>query len=177
MVASASDGSQCVLRTLCVGSALHQRLVPPQENTGPESGSVKSGACTDDDEHGSTNFFIYVIGGTFPRSVFFYTEVLCVHCRVSSTELPARDLHGPARPVRRACGAAWVCESRANACCVILLSFLSSSRRYARHASGLRIWALLYFRARFCASGVPRVHRERPTSIALRTRQPPSYPR
>ena len=177
MIASASDSSQWVLRTLCIGSALHQRLVPPQENTGPESGSVKSGARTDDDEHGSTTFFIYVVGGTFPRTVFFYTEVLRVHRRVLSAELPARDLHGPARPVRRACGAARVCESHANACCVVLLSFLSSSRRYARHASGLRIWTFFYFRARFCASGVPRVHCQRPTSITLRARQPPSYPR
>ena len=29
VIASASDGSQRALRTLCVGSALHQRLVPP----------------------------------------------------------------------------------------------------------------------------------------------------
>ena len=47
------------------------------ESTGPGPGSGASGARTGDDGHGSTTFFIYVIGGTSPRTVFLYTNDSC----------------------------------------------------------------------------------------------------
>ncbi|KAI9442914.1 hypothetical protein H4582DRAFT_2071976 [Lactarius indigo] len=49
---------------LCGFSPTQSPGTAQHENSGPESGAGEGGACTGDDGHRSTKFFIYVIGGT-----------------------------------------------------------------------------------------------------------------
>ena len=53
------------------GTARHESL-------GPGSGGIEGGARTGDDVHGSTTFFIYVIGGTFSFLSFYFCVLLLI---------------------------------------------------------------------------------------------------
>jgi hypothetical protein len=71
-----------------------------------------------DDGHGSTTFFIYVIGGTKSSSPFaeimltVMSDLICAHLgRILSTDSPTRDRNGPTRLVRGAGRAPWASQA------------------------------------------------------------------
>jgi hypothetical protein len=80
------------------------RTCGPDEQAALEMLRTGSGPGPGNDVHGSTMFFIYVIGAS-PFSLFCFCAERSP-CRLLLTESPALDRDGPARLVRGACEAA-----------------------------------------------------------------------